>query len=192
MSETEEQHLEMNKEKQLSEELHSYLEEESRNDRFSGAVMIVKDGQPILEYATGEANKDTETLNTLETKFNLGSANKMFTGVAIAQLVERGELSFDDPVGKFLPDYPNETVKNDVTIHHLLTHTAGLGSFIDTQHREQFLAAREDLTSISDVVDLFKDRELPYPVGEYHYSSDGYELLGAVIEAVSGDNYYAM
>ena len=65
-----------------------------------------------------------------------------------------------------------------------------MGSFIDVQHREQFLEAKDRIKTIDDVVALFKDRPLPYKVGEYHYSSDGYEVLGAVIEAVSGQSYY--
>jgi D-alanyl-D-alanine carboxypeptidase len=114
----------------------------------------------------------------------------MFTGVAVAQLVEQGKLEFQDLVGKHLPDYPNQTVRERVTIHHLLTHTSGLGSFIDTGLRGDFLEAREKLKSIAAVLDLFKNRPLPYPVGELNYSSDGYEVLGAIIEAVSGQNYF--
>ncbi len=171
-------------------ELRDYLIKKSQLDLFSGVALVAKEGQPIVEYVSGTANRDRGVPNTLETKFNLGSANKMFTAVAVAQLVEKGLLSFDDPIGKLLPDYPNSTVKNEVTIHNLLTHTAGMGSFIDTQFREQLLAAREGLKSINDVVALFKDRPLPYKVGEYNYSSDGYEVLGAVIEAVSGQSYY--
>jgi CubicO group peptidase (beta-lactamase class C family) len=63
----------------------------------------------------------------VDTKFNLGSMNKMFTAIAIAQWVERGKLSFDDTVGKHLPDSPNQEVANKVTIHHLLTHTSYVG-----------------------------------------------------------------
>jgi len=174
----------------IIEPLKSFIEEQVKADKFSGSVLIVKDGQPILELAAGIANKDKQIPNGMETKFNLGSANKMFTAVAVAQLVEKGLFDFNDPVGKLLSDYPNQQVRDEVTIHHLLTHTSGLGSFIDIKYREQFLAARQHLKNISDVVDLFKDRPLEFPIGESHYSSDGYELLGAIIEATSGQNYY--
>jgi D-alanyl-D-alanine carboxypeptidase len=172
------------------ERMQHFIKEKKKTDEFSGAALIAKDGKPILEEAVGLANKNKHIHNSMETKFNLGSANKMFTAVGIAQLVEAGKLSFDDPVGKILPDHPNQQVREQVTIHHLLTHTSGLGSFIDTKHREQFLAARPNLKNISDVVDLFKDRPLEFPLGESHYSSDGYELLGVVIETASGQNYY--
>lgn len=182
--------LPMVEEKTISDQLKSFIEEQVKADKFSGAVLVAKNGAPVLEQAAGIANKDKQTPNTMETKFNLGSANKMFTAVGIAQLVEAGKLSFDDPVGKILPDYPNQQVREQVTIHHLLTHTSGLGSFIDTKYREQLLAARPNLKNIRDVVDLFKDRPLEVPIGESHYSSDGYELLGLMIETASGQNYY--
>lgn len=179
----------LNKENIITKELISFIEEGVATDQFSGVVLVAKDGKPILEKVAGIANKEKQIPNTIDTKFNLGSANKMFTAVAIAQLVEQGLLNFNDPVGKFLPDYPNQQVREQVTIHHLLTHTSGLGSFIDTKYREQFLKARQNLKNICDVVDLFKDRPLEFPIGESHYSSDGYELLGAIIESISRENY---
>ena len=170
--------------------LRLYLEEQSRADKFSGSVLVAKDGKTIFEFFSGLANKERNIRNGIDTKFNLGSANKMFTGVAIAQLVEAGKLDFQDAVGKHLPDYPNQTVREQVTIYHLLTHTSGFGSFIDTDRRSEFLAARAQLKNISDILNLFKNRSLPHQIGELHYSSDGYEVLGAVIEAASGQNYY--
>ncbi len=175
---------------ELVENLHRFLEEQTEADQFSGAVLVAQNGQPIFVYTAGLANKKKQIPNRIDTKFNLGSANKMFTAVAIAQLVEKDLLSFDDFVGKILPNYPNQTVREKVTIHHLLTHTSGLGSFIDIKFRDELLAARKDLKSINDVVNLFKNRPLEFPIEEYHYSSDGYEVLGAIIEAVSGQNYY--
>ncbi|MEK7164265.1 MAG: serine hydrolase domain-containing protein [Patescibacteria group bacterium] len=170
--------------------LHDYLVIQSRDDKFSGSVLLAKDGKSIFEFSSGFANKERNISNGIDTKFNLGSANKMFTGVAIAQLVEAGKLGFQDFVGKYLPDYPKQVVREQVTIHHLLTHTSGLGSFIDIKFRDEFLAARSKLINITDVVNLFKNRPLSYPIGELHYSSDGYEVLGAIIESVSGKNYY--
>lgn len=171
-------------------QLGHYLEVQKNSDIFSGSVLLAKDGQPIFEFTTGFANKERNILNTIETKFNLGSANKMFTAIGIAQLVEKKLLSFEDNIGKYLSDYPNDAVKVQVTIHHLLTHTGGLGSFIDVRYREKLLAARTRLNTIQSVVDLFKDMPLEYPVGEYHYSSNGYELLGLIIETITKQSYY--
>jgi CubicO group peptidase (beta-lactamase class C family) len=174
----------------MIDNLSDYLKVQSQSDKFSGSALIAKDNKHILEFSSGFANREKNILNGIDTKFNLGSANKMFTGVAIAQLVEAGKLGFQDFVGKYLPDYPNLIAREQVTIHHLLTHTSGLGSFIDINFRNEFLAAREKLKNITDILNLFKNRPLLYPIGDSHYSSDGYEILGAIIESVSGKNYY--
>ncbi len=87
----------------ITRELETYLGNLYKEDKFSGAVLVAKDGVPIFEKAYGLANKNTNAANNTETKFNLGSNNKMFTAVAIAQLAERGKLSFDDTIGKHLP-----------------------------------------------------------------------------------------
>ena len=79
-------------------------------DRFSGVVLLAKDGTPILSRASGMADPAKGIANRPDTKFNLGSMNKMFTAVAVAQLAEKGRLAFTDPVGKHLPDYPNKAV----------------------------------------------------------------------------------
>lgn len=171
-------------------QLEYFVEQQSKHDNFSGAVVVANKDDVSFQYATGTANRETGVQNSVETKFNLGSINKIFTAVAIAQLVEKGEISFEDPVGKILPDYPDDIVKNNTTIEQLLTHTSGLGSFIDTKYRQQFLEVRNNLKSISDVVELFSERGLPYEHGKYHYSADGYELLGLIIEKVSGKDYY--
>lgn len=180
-----------NERREIVDNLRNYLEMKTRADEFSGVALVAYAGEPVLEYNSGFADRDRQIPNAIETKFNLGSINKIFTAVAIGQLIEQDLISFDTRVGEVLGDYPNVDVRERVTIHHLLTHMAGLGSFIDTEHREQFLAARNGLKTIDDVVALFKDRPLPYEIGEYHYSSDGYEVLGSIIEAVSGQDYYA-
>ena len=172
------------------QELNQFLEEKINADEFSGVILVARAGKMVFDYSAGYANKDKSILNRLDTKFNIGSINKMFTGVAITQLVEKGVLSFDDTVGEYLQDYPNQTVRNEVTIHHLLTHTSGLGSFIDTKYLSEYLEARESLNTIDSVIEMFKNRELEGPVGEFHYSSDGYELLGAIIEKITGTSYY--
>jgi len=86
-------------------------------------------GVPIFKKAYGLANKSFNVPNQIDTKFNLGSMNKMFTAVAIAQLAGR-KLAFSDLISKHLPDYPS-TVGDKVTIHHLLTHTSGMGDFFN-------------------------------------------------------------
>ena len=112
---------------EIVKETETYLEQAVTEDTFSGAVLIARDGKPIFAKAYGLANRSSSIPNNVETKFNLGSINKPFTSVAIAQLAQQGKLSFNDPISKYLPDYPNKTVAAKVTIHQLLTHTSGMG-----------------------------------------------------------------
>src|SRR6516165_9251926 len=93
-----------------------FLEERAAADTLSGAVAITAAGWPILERAYGLASKAFNVPNHVDTKFNLGSMNKMFTAVAIAQLAEQGKLAFDDPLLKHLPDYPNKEIAEKITI----------------------------------------------------------------------------
>ena len=116
-----------------------------------GAALVAKNGQPILERAYGLADRPAHRPNRLDTRFNLGSMNKMFTGVAIMQLVEQGKLSLQDTIDKCLPDYPDKEIARQVTVHQLLTHTSGLGDFFNEKfrtasHRPEKLA---DLSLIS-------------------------------------------
>ncbi len=171
----------------LAKELDAYLEQAAAADRFSGAVLIAKNGQPVFKKAYGLANKSISTANNIDTRFDLGSMNKMFTAVAIAQLAERGKLSFTDTVGKLLPDYPNKAVAEKVTIHQLLTHTSGMGSYFN----EKFFANLSNMKSVPDYLPLFVNDPLAFEPGtKWQYSNSGFTLLGLIIEKVSGQNYF--
>src|SRR5436853_1731574 len=91
-------------EAEVTKSLAAYLDGLAKEDKFSGVVLIARDSKPFFVKAYGLADKTRNLANNPETKFNLGSMNKMFTAVAIAQLAEQGKLSFDDKVGKLLPD----------------------------------------------------------------------------------------
>jgi CubicO group peptidase (beta-lactamase class C family) len=172
---------------EIAKALADYLDGLAKDDKFSGVALIAKDGKPIFEKAYGFANKAKSVANNTETKFNLGSMNKMFTAVAIAQLAQAGRLSFDDRVGKYLPDYPNKDVASKVTIHHLLTHTSGLGSYWNAKFDQK----KATIKSVSDYLSLFADEPLAFePGNRFQYSNSGFIVLGAIIEKVSGQNYY--
>ena len=169
-------------------ELDNYLANLVAENKLSGVVLVAKDGVTVASKVAGIANKATNAPIDLNTKFNLGSMNKMFTAVAIAQLVQAGKLSFTDTVGKQLPDYPNKEVAAKVTIHHLLTHTSGLGMYWN----DKFMAQREKLLTVAAHLPLFASDPLAFPPGEkFQYSNAGYMLLGAIIEKVSGQDYYS-
>jgi CubicO group peptidase (beta-lactamase class C family) len=167
--------------------LSARAEELARTGEFSGAVLVARDGEVVLQDAWGPADREAGTPNTPDTRFRIGSMNKMFTAVATLQLVEAGKLALDDTVGKHLPDYPNDDLASKVTVRHLLTHTGGTGDIFGPEFERNRLTLREH----SDYVNLYGSRGLSYEPGtRYEYSNYGFVLLGALIEAVSGTSYY--
>lgn len=170
-------------------EIRRRVERLASEDRFSGVVLIGKgDGRIVFQAAYGMAEKSFGAGVRVDTKFNLGSMNKMFTAVAVAQLVERGKLSFDDTLAKTLPDYPNRQVAEKITIHQLLTHTAGLGDFFDNP---EFRPHRERYVKPADYFPLFAAKPLRFePGARFGYSNAGFVVLGAIVERVSGQSYF--
>ena len=154
---------------------------------FSGSVLIMHKGSPILELSKGVSDQKAGRANTLDTRFNLASGDKMFAKIAIAQLMLDGKVSLTDTVGKFLPDYPNRTVREKVTVQHLLRHASGLGSFWN----DRFPAARRNLKELRDFQRLFENDEPAFEPGkQMRYSNNGYILLGRIVEVLSGQTYY--
>jgi D-alanyl-D-alanine carboxypeptidase len=167
--------------------LEQRLLEQAAKDEFSGVVLVARDGKPIFQRAIGLADREQGIPNQLETKFRIGSMNKMFTAVSILQLVQAGKLSLGDPLGKWLKDYPNADVAKQVTIEHLLTHTGGTGDIFGPEYEEH----RGELRTHADFVKLLGQRGLAFPPGtQWAYSNYGFVLLGAVIEKVTGKIYY--
>lgn len=173
---------------QLVNKVKSYLQTQADADVFSGAVLIAKNGKPIFRQAYGLASKEFGVANNIDTKFNLGSMNKMFTGVAIAKLVEQGKLSFDDPLSKFLPDFLDPESVKKIKIKHLLTHTSGLGSYFN---KTFFESARERFKTVDEMMTLTKDEKLAFePGSKWKYSNTGMLVLGKVIEVAAGQSYF--
>jgi CubicO group peptidase (beta-lactamase class C family) len=176
--------------KEAGLELEEFAKKLAASDVFSGAVLLAKDGEVLYKGAFGSANKDFNVPNRTDTKFNLGSMNKMFTGVAIAQLVEKGKMSFDDPLSKFIPDFPNEEAAKKIKIKHLLTHTAGLGGYFTGRYDAM---SRAKLRTVDDMMKLAREdeKELKFePGSKWQYSNTGMMVLGKVVEIVSGQSYY--
>ncbi|MCI0489843.1 MAG: serine hydrolase [Blastocatellia bacterium] len=168
--------------------LDDYLKEEVNKDEFSGAALVAKDGKPIYRKAYGLANKQYNAPNHVDTKFNLGSINKIFTQIAIAQLIEQGKLSVDDTIIKRLTDYPNRQAAERVTVQHLLDHTSGIGDIFNDKYASM---PKSRLRTIADYLLLFADEALAFePGSKQQYSNGGYIVLGAIIEKVSGQSYY--
>jgi CubicO group peptidase (beta-lactamase class C family) len=156
------------------------------DDRFSGVVMLAKDGKPLLSRAWGMADPAKGIANRPDTKFNLGSINKFFTHIAIGQLAAAGKLSPNDTIRKHLPDYPSP-VADKITIEQLLQHRSGLGDIFGPK----FKSSHASLRKLSDYLPLFADAPLEFePGSSQRYSNAGFVVLGLIIERVSGQNYY--
>lgn len=169
-------------------DLKTYIDELVAQDRFSGAVLVARDGKPLFLQAYGLASKSFNVANRVDTKFNLGSMNKMFTAVAVLQLAEKGKLSLEDKVGKHIPDYPNKDVAEKVTIHQLLTHTSGMGSYFNKDYME---ASKTRFKKVRDYFPLMANEKLAFePGARWQYSNSGFMLLGAIVEAASGQDYF--
>jgi CubicO group peptidase (beta-lactamase class C family) len=163
------------------------LERNAAQGKFSGAILITQGARTVFTGTYGYADRERKALNARDTRFRIGSMNKMFTGVAIMQLAKAGKLRLDAPLGAYLTDYPNKDVAEKVTIRHLLTHTGGTGDVFGPE----FVAHRLELRETKDVIALFGTRGLAFTPGDrFAYSNYGFMLLGAVIEKVSGENYY--
>ena len=176
-------------EDQFIENLKKLVMRLDKNLTFSGTLLFAKDDKVLFRHAAGEASKRFHVPNNIDTKFNLGSMNKMFTSTAILQLVEQNRLSLDDTLDKYLDElWLPKDVTSKITIHHLLTHTSGLGSYFnETYDRSSRLLFRQ----LDDYKSLIKDDRPQFTPGErFSYSNTGMFLLGVVIEKVTGENYF--
>lgn len=173
---------------QFKQRVASYLEDASKQDRFSGVIVVVRNGETLFQGAYGYADRQKKAANRLDTKFNVGSMNKAFTRMAIEQLVAAGKLSLDDTIGKWLPGYPNEEAREKVTVRQLLEMSSGIGDFFGERYREM---PKAKLRNVADYVPLFADKPLLFPPGtQQRYSNGGYIVLGLIIEKASGQSYY--
>lgn len=171
-------------EKEIINELDAYMQKIAEGDVYSGVVLLAKEGRILFNKAYGEANKDFGIPNRTDTKFNLASLNKMFTSVAIAQLVEQGKLSYDDSLSNFIPDFPSKEAAEKIKIKHLLTHTSGLGGY-------DVKASREGVRTVDNFLKLVKSDKLAFEPGtDQSYSNGAFLVLGKIIEKASGQNYY--
>jgi D-alanyl-D-alanine carboxypeptidase len=173
---------------ELAAAVREYARKLAAEDAFSGVVLVVHNGSPLVEEAFGLADRDVKIPNRLDTKFNIGSINKAFTAVAIRQLIARKLISLDDPIKKFLPDYPNAEAAAKVTVRRLLDMTSGIGDFFGERYQA---APKDKIRSLKDYLPLFADRPLEFePGARALYSNGGYVVLGLIVEKASGQDYY--
>ncbi len=153
---------------------------------FSGAVLVTRDGRPVFTAARGLSDRTRRIANAPQTRFRIGSINKMLTAVAVLQLVQAGKIELDAPLGTYLPDYPNPDLARKATIRQLLTHTAGAGELFTPAFDEN----RDALREVADIVAFYGDRPPEFePGATFAYSDYGFILLGRIVEVVSGRSY---
>jgi CubicO group peptidase (beta-lactamase class C family) len=170
----------------LDQKFDEYLNGAQRVLNFSGAVLVMKDNKVLFTKGYGMADVSSSEPNTPETKYLICSVTKQFTAAAVMQLSEKKLLNLNDPIVRYLPDYP-QPAADKVTIYHLLTHTSGIAEYTDLP---QFEEMYDRPARLEDVVTIFKDIPLLFePGSEWRYSNSGYYLLGLIIEKVSGEAY---
>jgi len=173
----------------ITSKLDEYLSAAAKQG-FTGSALVARDGKVIFSKGCGMANAEWDIPNTAQTKFRLGSITKQFTAASILLLQERGKLSVQDPVCKYVAECPKAW--EPVTIHHLLVHTSGIPSYTDVKSPEEFRKLSLTQVTPAGFVDSFKSKPLEFPVGEkMKYNNSGYFMLGYIIEKVSGQSYEA-
>jgi CubicO group peptidase (beta-lactamase class C family) len=175
---------------ELLKEIKAFMAKLADKQLFSGTLLVAKGEKELLAMAAGEASKAFHVPNNIDTKFNLGSMNKMFTSTAVVQLAEKGKLSLDDPIGKYIDEsWLPKDVTAKITIRHLLTHSSGLGSYFNETYIK---SSRALFRKLDDYKPLIKeDRPAFEPGKKFQYSNTGMFLLGVVIEKVTGEDYFS-
>lgn len=150
---------------------------------FSGVIAITRAGE-TLTHSQGQTAGPGSAAIAADQQFNLGSAGKMFTAVAIAQLFDAGKISLDDPIGRYLDGLAPATAA--VKVRQLLTHSGGLGNFFTPDNLQAMQQARQ----LSDLKPLIADEKPAFtPGSRFEYSNSGFLLLGLLIEKLSGQSY---
>ena len=163
------------------------LDQLARTTDFSGCLSISDGTKTFFDECRGLAERRFGVKADRQTKFHIGSMNKMFTAVAIAQLVESGKFGWDTTLAELLPEYPDRAAAAKITAWQLLHHTAGLGDFFVPE----FFQNREKFVDPGDYLDLIARQPTLFEPGkDWSYSNAGYVLLGRIVEEVSGESYF--
>ena len=172
----------------LVRRLETTVDSLTKLDQFSGVVLLARNGRPVFQRAYGFADREAKRPNAVETSFNIGSINKIFTNIALRQLAAEGRLHFDSTLATYWPDYPNREVARRVTIRQLMSHRSGIGGDIFSAPPGK---TRHDIRHNNDYLQLFVQRPVDFEPGtQQRYSNAGYVVLGMLVERLSGRDYY--
>jgi CubicO group peptidase (beta-lactamase class C family) len=181
----------------FAQQVDQLITNKSKQEQFSGVVLVKRDEDELFKAAYGYANRTWKIENHVDTRFRIASISKLFTAVAVLQLIEQGRLSLDTRVAECL-GLENTTIPKEATIHHMLTMASGIADwFEESGNWEENWAALCHEYPIylfrrnQDYVPLFINKPPLFPVGEKHqYNGAGYILVGLVIEKISGLSYF--
>jgi len=169
----------------IATQIDAYLRELTERGQFRGAVLVAAQDRILVARGYGLANVERDLPNTAQTRFRIASITKPFTALAIMQLQAAGKLAVDQSVCAYLPDCPRAW--QPITLHHLLTHTAGIPNYTDFRDFAQL-----ELSPVTPTQLAARFRNLPLdfaPGTAFRYGNSNYVVLGLVIEAVSGQSY---
>ncbi|HEV2915125.1 MAG TPA: serine hydrolase domain-containing protein [Pyrinomonadaceae bacterium] len=170
---------------ELAPKLDDYMKAAVKSGRFSGAILVARNGEALLSKGYGMASLELNVPNEAQSKFRIGSLTKQFTAAAVMMLQERGKLNVRESVCKYVPKCPQAWA--GVTLHHLLTHTSGIPDLLGFP---DFTKTMGQPSPVAETVARFRDKPLEFKPGEkFSYSNSGYVLLGYIIELVSGTSY---
>lgn len=171
----------------MAQQLDDYVRQYEKAGLFQGTVLVADQGKVVLEKGYGLANREKNIANAADTKFRIGSLTKQFTAAMVLQLVDKGQLKLDGKVTDYLPNYP-KPAGDQITLHHLLSHTAGLPDY--TAQPKFVTEVMRTPQEPTQLVALFSALPLEFAPGtKFSYSNSGYVLLGAIIEKVMGKPY---
>jgi CubicO group peptidase (beta-lactamase class C family) len=157
-------------------------------DAFMGAVLVASGNDLLLNRGYGEADLEWGIPNAPDVKFRLGSLTKQFTAALVLMLQEDGKLKLSDPVSKYIPDAPKSWAV--ITLEELLGHVSGIPNFTDD---DRFPVWGMSPHTLSERLAFIEAKPLGFdPGSKFEYSNSNYEVLGAVIEKVSGRSYAEM
>ncbi len=167
--------------------LNGYIDKLVADNDLSGSVLIAQGDKPIYERSFGFADAKRAVKVTPDTRFGMASGSKMFTALAVAQLVEKGKLKYSDPLSKYFPDFPNAAFAKKATIHHLLSHTSGVKEYWTDEYEKNWRNIRDNKQMLPWVYKVGTDFE---PGAKFHYSNSNFILAGLIVEKISGMDYY--
>lgn len=163
------------------------MQREAAANRYAGVAIAAHAGEIFFEESVGFSLRSAKLPITRNTRFQLASTGKLFTIIAVAQLLEQGAVNLDDSLTKWIPEFAGRGHCSKVTIRHLLGHTSGFGTYWG----DKFVERRTLLKSVQDYFVLFEDAEPSFEPGtKFEYSNVGYILLGAVIERATQTDYF--